>query len=57
MHMNLPDPTPNRDPFGFLPKRRRATPVVETPSRWPELLMTALYLAACALAAYLVFSA
>lgn len=55
--MNFPDPTPNRDRFEFLPMRRRAMPVVETPSRWPELLMTAFYLAACALAAFLVFSA
>ena len=35
----------------------RPVPVVETPSRWPELLMVVSYLAACGLAAFLVFNA
>jgi hypothetical protein len=57
-HMNLPDHhTPNRDTSGFLLNHSRAVPVVETPSRWPELFMTMFYLAACGLAAFLVFSA
>jgi hypothetical protein len=56
-HMNQPDQPPNRDTFGFLITRKRAVPVVETPSRWPELFMTMLYLAACGLATFLVFNA
>jgi hypothetical protein len=55
--MNQLDHLPHRDASGFLVTRRRAVPVVETPSWWRELLMTALYLAACGLAAYVVFSA
>lgn len=56
--MNQPERhTPNRNPSGFLLNPNRAVPVVETPSRWPELLMTMFYLAACALAAFLVFTA
>jgi hypothetical protein len=56
--MNQPDrDTRNRDTSGFLLKPNRPVPLVETPSRWPELLMTMFYLAACALAAFLVFSA
>jgi hypothetical protein len=49
--------TPDRRPSGFLLNPNRAVPVVETPSRWPEFFMTVFYLAACALAAFLVFSA
>ncbi|QGZ96427.1 hypothetical protein [Terricaulis silvestris] len=55
--MNQPDPTAHRNASGFLLNPNRAVPVVETPSRWPGLLMTLFYLAACALAAFLVFSA
>lgn len=55
-HMNDLNHPPRRDALDFLPMRRRAIPVVETPSRWSEFLMSALYLAACALAAFVIFS-
>jgi hypothetical protein len=55
--MTQPNHTPDRDGFSSLMTHKRAVPVVETPSRWPELFMTMFYLAACALAAFLVFSA
>lgn len=55
--MTQPNDTPDRDGFSSLMTPKRAVPIVETPSRWPALLMTMLYLAACALAAFLVLSA
>lgn len=55
--MTQPDDTSRRNASGFLLNPNRAVPVVETPSRWPSFLMTLFYLAACALAAFLVFSA
>lgn len=54
--MTHPDETSRRNASGFLLDHNRAVPVVETPSRWPGFLMTMFYLAACALAAFLVFS-
>lgn len=47
----------SRDALDFLPRRLRPVPVVEEPSRLPEIVMTALYLGACVLAALLIFSA
>jgi hypothetical protein len=55
--MTQPDDMSNRSASGFLLNPNRAVPVVETPSRWPGFLMTMFYLGACALAAFLVFSA
>jgi hypothetical protein len=52
--MNQSNESPPREPF-FLPTRQRATPVVETPSRWPHIAMAVLYALAFALAIYLFF--
>jgi len=53
--MNPPNTSKDRDPFGFLPTRR-PVPIVETPARWPWVIMGGLYLLASAFAAFLIFS-
>lgn len=53
----IPNNPEDRDGFGFFfPMRVRAIPIVEKPSRWPEFMMTALYLSAGALAVFAAFN-
>jgi hypothetical protein len=53
--MDPSNETPRRDAFGLLPMRRRATPLVEEPSRGSLVAMAALYLIACGIAGFLIF--
>lgn len=55
--MTAHDKMPPRETFGFLMTRRAAVPVVETPSRWPVLLIGTMILLASGVAVLLIVTA
>jgi len=54
--MTPQEKTPPRETFGFL-SHRRAVPIVETPSRWPVIVLGTLVLFASAIAGLVMIGA